>query len=376
VQHSGPVRSTYLILLGVAALDAAGYSIIAPVVPAIADDTGAGPGVIGALVATFAVGQLLGFPLAGRGVQRRHASSVLGAALVLMVVGDLGFVLGDGLGVYFPARLLQGIGAGGLWMGVTFAVLERFPGEELRRLSGVLAAYSVGGIAGPAMGAAGGIRGPFLVHLAAVVLAAVAIAAVGAPRERAEFGSDRAALRTAGFWLASAGILMVALGYGALDGPLPLHFDQLLGQGEIAALYVVGALVLGASAAAAGRRAPRPMLATAAVVLTLGIALAGMTDTVPWWVASMALASVGLGIGETGALGILLETVGPARIVLAMVVWSQVWAVGYLAGPAAAGAIAESLGFAAIGIVPLTAALIVLAAFVVLPTSRPSESPP
>jgi MFS family permease len=372
VQDSGPVRSTYLILLSVAALDAAGYSIIAPVVPAIADDTGAGPGVIGALVATFAVGQMLGFPLAGRSVQRRHASFVLVTSLVLMVVGDLGFVLGDGLGVYFPARLLQGIGAGGLWMGVTFAVLERFPGEELRRLSGVLAAYSVGGIAGPAMGAAGGIRGPFLVHLVAVVLAAVAIAAVGAPRERAEFGSDRAALRTAGFWLASAGILMVALGYGALDGPLPLHFDQLLGQGEIAALYVVGALVLGVSAAAAGRGKPRPMLAAAAVVLTLGIALAGLTETVPWWIAAMALASIGLGIGETGALGILLETVGPARIVLAMVVWSQVWAVGYLAGPAAAGAIAESLGFAAIGFVPLVAALIVFGAFVVLPSPRRS----
>jgi MFS family permease len=359
-----PVRSTYPILLGVAALDAAGYSIIAPVVPAIADDTGAGPGVMGALVGTFAVGQLLGFPLAGRGVQRLHASVVLGSSLFLMLVGDLGFVLGDSLGVYFPARLLQGIGAGGLWMGVSFAILERFPGEEFRRLSGVLAAYSVGTIAGPAMGAAGGIRGPFLVHLVAVVLAAVAIAAVGAPRERAEFGSDRAALRTAGFRLASAGILMVALGYGALDGPLPLHFDDRLGQGEIAALYVVGALVLGASAAVAGRGPPRPMLAVATVVVTLGISLAGMTDTVPWWIAAVVLVGIGLGIGETGALGILLETIGPARIVLAMIVWSQIWAIGYLAGPAAAGAIAESLGFAAIGVVPLAAALLVFGAFV------------
>jgi hypothetical protein len=80
---------------------------------------------------------------------------------------------------------------------------------------------------------------------------------------------------------------------------------------------------------------------------------------------AISLASVGLGIGESGALGILLETVGPARIVLAMVVWSQVWAVGYLAGPAAAGAIAESLGFASIGLVPLMAALGVVTAAVV-----------
>lgn len=368
------VRSTYVILLAVAALDAAGYSMIAPVVPAISDQTGAGPGVIGALVAMFAVGQLIGFPLAGRAVQRQQASVVLWVALALMALGDLGFVVGDSLGVYFPARFLQGVGAGGLWMGVTFAVLERFPGQELRRLSGVLASYSVGGIAGPAMGAVGGIHGPFLIHLGATVLAAVAIAAIGAPRERAQFGSDRAALRTAGFWLASAGILMIALGYGALDGPLPLHFDTLLDQSEIAALYVVGALVLGASAAAAGRGPPRPMLLAATLVITVGIAVAGLTETVPWWVAAIALTSVGLGIGETGALGILLETVGPARIVLAMVVWSQVWALGYLAGPAVAGLVAETLGFEAIGLVPLAAALIVLVAFAFSPRSAQPRS--
>jgi MFS family permease len=357
----------YVVLLAVAALDAAGYSMIAPVVPAISEQTGAGPSLIGALVAMFAVGQLIGFPLAGRAIQRRHASFVLSVSLALMVVGDLGFVLGDSLGIYFPSRLVQGIGAGGFWMGVTFSVLERFPGEEMRRLSGVLAAYSVGGIVGPAMGAVGGIRGPFLIHMTLVLAAAVAMFALGAPRERAQFGSDRAALRLPGFWLASAGILMIALGYGALDGPLPLHFAELLSQGEIAGLYVVGALVLGASAALAGGGPPRPMLLAAAVVLTVGISLAGLTETVPWWLLALALASVGLGIGETGALGILLETVGPTRIVLAMVVWSQVWAVGYLAGPAVAGVVAESFGFEAIGVVPLVAALIVFAAFAVSP---------
>jgi hypothetical protein len=51
------------------------------------------------------------------------------------------------------------------------------------------------------------------------------------------------------------------------------------------------------------------------------------------------------------------------RIVLAMVVWSQVWAVGYLVGPAAGGGVAEGLGFGAIGLVPLAAALPVVAAF-------------
>lgn len=353
----------YFILLAVAALDSAGYSIIAPVVPEIGAETGAGPALIGALVACFAVGQLAGFPLGGRGIRRRPAVFVLGLSFSLIVVGDLGFVLGDSLAVYFPARVLQGIGAGALWMGLSFAIIERFPGQEYRRLTGVLAAYGVGAIAGPAMGGVGGIRTPFLIHLGVTIVLAAALAGIGTPPERRTFGSERVRLRSPGFWLASTGILLVALALGTLDGPLPLHFAVRLDQAEIAALYVGVAIVAGASATLAGRLPPRPTLAVATLLLPAAIALAGLADTVSLWLVAAAAAGIGIGIGEAGALGVLLETVGIERIVAAMVVWSQVWAVGYLTGPAGAGWVAEAFGFAAIGLVPLVAAVAVLAAF-------------
>ena len=120
------VRAAFPILLALGALDAAGYSMIAPVVPAISRATGVGPAPIGALVSSFAAGQLVGYPLAAGGVQRRHAAAVLAAALALMVVGDLGFIVGSGLPVYVAARFIQGIGAGGLWMGVVFACSNGF----------------------------------------------------------------------------------------------------------------------------------------------------------------------------------------------------------------------------------------------------------
>jgi MFS family permease len=360
----------YLILLALGALDAAGYSIIAPVVPEIEAATGAGPAIIGALVAAFAVGQIAGYPLGGRGIQRQHAVVVLAVSLALVVVGDLGFVLGEGLAVWFPARVLQGIGAGGLWMGVSFAVIERFPGQEFQRLTGVLAAYGAGAIAGPAMGAAGGVRAPFLIHLVLVVVLALALAFVGAPRERVAFGSDRAALRSPGFVLASAGILLVALALGTFDGPLPLHFAERLGQAEIAALYVAAAVVAAVCATVAGRLSPRPTLAVATVLIPLALALGGLTKSVPIWILVAVLVGVGIGIGEAGALGVLLHSIGVERIVLAMVVWSQVWAVGYLAGPAAAGGVAEALGFGAIGLVPLGAALLVAVVFLRTPVAR------
>src|SRR4029079_9956932 len=120
----------FAVLFALAGRDAAGYSIIAPVVPEIGDATGAGPGVMGALVACFAIGQMVGYPLSARLLQRVNARAVLLASLSLTIVGDLGFVFGESLGVYFPARLVQGIGAGGLWIGTAFGILERLPRED------------------------------------------------------------------------------------------------------------------------------------------------------------------------------------------------------------------------------------------------------
>ena len=363
----------FLVLFALAALDSAGYSIIAPVVPEIGDATGAGPGVMGVLVASFAVGQMVGYPLAGRVLQRRHALAVLLASLALIVLGDLGFIFGESLGVYFPARLLQGIGAGGLWIGTAFAIIERYPGEEYKRLTGILAAYGIGAIAGPEIGGVGGIRAPFALHLVLVTVITLALVAIGTPKEPVKFGSDRAALRTPGFWLASAGILMVSLTLGTFDGPIPLHFAEQLSQAEIAALYVLAALVSSAAATFAGRMAPRPVLAAATVVMTLSIALGGATETVGFWVLVAVLAGVGLGAGEAGSLGVLLESIGVERIVLAMVVWSQVWAVGYLVGPAVGGGVAEALGYGALGVVPLVASTFVFVGFARL-RSEPAAS--
>jgi MFS family permease len=353
----------FLALLGLAALDAAGYSVIAPVVPEIARSTGAGPAVVGALVTSFAVGQLAGYPLAGRGIRRRHAAFVLGVALVLIVAGDLGFILGDSLPVFFVSRFLQGIGAGGLWIGVTFAVLERYPDDAYRRFTAVLAAYSIGGIAGPALGAIGGIRGPFIAHLALVLAGAIAVVRVGTPAKPAGFGSDRKVLRDPGFLLASAGILLVALSIGTLEGPLALHFGTHLSQRELSSLYVGISLVVGVSAAWAGRLRPKPALAAGAVLLSAGVPVAAATSTVAVWLVAGLILGIGFGVAESGALGVLLETVGTSRIVLAMVVWSQLWGIGYLIGPAAGGALAQALGAWAIGLIPLVCGLLVAAAF-------------
>jgi MFS family permease len=353
--------AAYPLLLALGALDATGYSVIVPVAPAIADATGAGPATIGLLVASFPVGMVAGFALAGWLVRRNGARALLAGSLALVAVGGLGFVFGDSLAVYFPARLLMGIGSGGIWIGVTFDTLERWPGQEYVCMSRVFAAYSVGGLIGPALGVFGGVRGPFLAYVGLLVLALPLVLFVSAPATRREFAADRAALRTRGFWIASAAILFAVLALGVLEGLLPLHFAERLSQAQIGALYVGASMLVAVSASASGRVRPRPLVFAAVVLAVAGISLAGMAATVPLWLVALLLAAVGIGLGNTGSLGMLVEAVPVERIVTAMVVWSQVGIIGYLLGPLAGGLVADGPGYALVGLVPAAAGLVVVA---------------
>jgi MFS family permease len=351
----------YRLLLGLGALDAAGYSVIVPVAPQIADATGAGPATIGLLVASFPVGMVAGFWLAGRAVERRGVRPLLIAALLLIALGSLGFVLAHALPIYFVARFVMGLGSAGVWIGVTFDTLGRWPGQEYVCMSRIFAAYSIGGLVGPALGAVGGTAAPFALYLALVLVAIPFVLRMDQPVSGA-FSSDRSALRLRGFWIAAAAVLFAYLVLGLMEGVLPLHFAERLTQAEIGALYVGLSLIVAASAAVAGSRPPRSMVFGSVFLAVAGISLAGAVMQVPLWVLAVMLAAAGVGIGSTGSLGLLVESVDIKRIVTAMVVWSQIGIAGYLVGPLAGGFVAEGLGYSAIGLVAAAFGLGVLAA--------------
>ena len=360
--------AAYPLLLALGALDATGYSVIVPVAPAIADATGAGPATIGLLVATFPAGMVAGFALAGWLVRLAGPKPLLAGSLALVALGALGFVLGDSLAAYFPSRLLMGLGSGGIWIGVTFDTLERWPGQEYLCMSRVFAAYSVGGLIGPALGVAGGIQGPFIVYLALLALALPLVLLVEEPSTRRDFAADRGPLRSRGFWLASAAIMFASLALGVLEGVLPLHLAERLSQAQIAGLYVGASLIVALSAGASGGMGPRPLVVGAVGLAVAGITVAGIAVSVPLWLIALLLAAVGIGLGNTGSLGLLVEAVPVERIVTAMVVWSQIGIVGYLLGPLAGGFVAEGLGYAYLGLVPAAAALV----YAIIPAVKPA----
>ncbi len=362
----------YVVLLTAGVVDAAGYSIIAPVTPAIARSTGAGPGLIGVVVASFALGSVLASVLAAAGVKRGRTTRVLGISLTMTALGSLGFVFGHGLIVYVASRFIMGAGAGGVWMGITFNILERYPGQEYLCMSRVFAAYAVGGLVGPVLGSFGGIARPFAAYFVLVLVVAVLVAIMGESNSTRSFDADRSTLRLPAFWLASAGLLFAVVGLGMVEGVLPLHFGSQLSQTEIGVFYAAMSVVVATSSALAGRILPRRALVAALGLIIAGITVAGATSEVPAWIAALAVTGGGIGLANTGSIGALLEGVPTERIVTAMVVWSQIGIVGYFIGPLAGGSIAQTSGYQAIGLVPTVAAIPVL---ILMARTKRSASP-
>jgi MFS family permease len=353
----------YPLLLALGALDAAAYSLIAPILPRIADQGGAGPAVMGVLVSAFPLGIVVGFPLAGHAVRRRSTHHVVLVSLALLVFGALGFVLGSSLSQYFIARLVMGIGSGGLWIGVTFNTLERWPGQEYLCMSRIFAAYSVGGLLGPALGALGGIKVPFLAYIVLVCLAIPLVALLPSAQTSINFRSDRSVLGLRRFWAASAGVLFAYLALGLTEGVLPLHFATGIGQQGLGVLYMGLSFVVAASAAGAARFAPRTMVVASTILVSIGLGFAGATSLPIQWIASLMVTGVGIGVGTTGSSGVLLETVPSERIVTALIVWSEIGIAGYLVGPLAGGLIAQDRGFVALWIVPAVAGVMTIVVF-------------
>jgi DHA1 family tetracycline resistance protein-like MFS transporter len=135
-------------------VDVLGFGLILPLLPYYATELGASPTVIGALVASYALAQVIGVPILGR------ASDIYGRRpiLILSIIGTtVGFLIlgfASSLWMLFLGRIVDGL------TGANFTVAQSYISDvttakdRARGLGLTGAAFGLGFIVGPALGGA------------------------------------------------------------------------------------------------------------------------------------------------------------------------------------------------------------------------------
>jgi multidrug resistance protein len=134
-------------------IDLIGFGIVLPILPLWAEDFGASPVQIGLITASYAVMQLIFAPVWGRLSDRHGRRPVILISLAGSVVASLLIGVAGTLLVLFLARVLQGI-AGASYAAAQAYVADITTAKDRAKGMGMIgAAFGLGFILGPAIGA-------------------------------------------------------------------------------------------------------------------------------------------------------------------------------------------------------------------------------
>jgi len=152
-------------LMFAAFVDMMGLLMVVPQLPFVATRLGAGGFVVGALVSSFSLAQLLSAPLWGRMSDRYGRRPVLLTALTASVAAYLIFAWasvpqpGGHAGFYllllFLSRLVKGAGGGTVGVIQAYVADSTEPRDRARALGWLSAATNLGVSIGPAIGSLG-----------------------------------------------------------------------------------------------------------------------------------------------------------------------------------------------------------------------------
>jgi MFS transporter, DHA1 family, tetracycline resistance protein len=327
-----------------------GFGIIIPLLPFYAQTFGASPLVIGLLFASFSLSQLIAAPILGDLSDRWGRRPVLIFSLLGTVVSFVMLALAQSLAMLFAARIVDGLSGGNITTARAY-IADITTEENRAKAFGVLgAAFGLGFIVGPGLGAAfSHISYTAPIWAAAVItVVATALAYFRLPEtvHRAHAGGrspwgaladlwSRSHLRVLFtidfvYWTAFAVYQTTFALFGARRfGFDAAHTGYLLSAFGFLGVLVQGGLV-GPVAAALGER---QTLAAGLLFAAIGWGGSAMTHSVPVFAGMLVPGAIGIGLtnatlssliskaasrneqgrvqGAAGALESLGRTIGP-----------------------------------------------------------------
>jgi multidrug resistance protein len=146
------MKNKLVVLMITAFLDMAGLLMLIPLLPFYAQEMGGGGLVVGLLVSSFSVAQLLSAPMWGRFSDRYGRRPALLIGLGASAVAYVIFAFSTTLWMLFLSRLVQGAGGGTVGVIQAYVADTLEPDQRARGLGWLSAATNAGVALGPVMG--------------------------------------------------------------------------------------------------------------------------------------------------------------------------------------------------------------------------------
>ncbi|MES2123891.1 MAG: MFS transporter [Gemmatimonadota bacterium] len=140
------------VLIAVNFVDMLGFAMVLPLLPFYALKLDATPEIIGWMIASFSITQLVAAPLWGRVSDRYGRRPALMIGLLASAIAFLVFGFADALWLLFLSRIVQGAGGGTTGVAQAYVSDTVAPSDRARALGWLSAATSAGVMVGPAIG--------------------------------------------------------------------------------------------------------------------------------------------------------------------------------------------------------------------------------
>ncbi len=140
------------VLIATAGIDQLGFGMVLPIMPFYALKLDATPEVIGAIIASFSVAQLLASPVWGRVSDHYGRRPALLVGLLASAAAFAIFGFADSIGLLFASRIIQGAGGGTTGVAHAYVADTVAPRDRARALGWLSSATAVGLMIGPVLG--------------------------------------------------------------------------------------------------------------------------------------------------------------------------------------------------------------------------------
>ena len=146
------MRKSLWLLMSVAFVDMLGFAMIFPLLPFYTLRLGGQAWIVGPLVASFSIAQLISAPLWGRVSDRHGRRPVLLIGLAGAGVAYLIFGFANSVWLLFASRIVQGLGGGTTGVVQAYVSDATNPSQRARGLGWLSASTNLGVMIGPAIG--------------------------------------------------------------------------------------------------------------------------------------------------------------------------------------------------------------------------------